>query len=30
MLGEKDIPPERLAAKLVEIAERFKACREPP
>ena len=25
ILGEKDIPPERLAAKLVEIAERFKA-----
>jgi tetratricopeptide (TPR) repeat protein len=25
VLGEKDIPPERLAAKLVEIAERFKA-----
>src|SRR5262249_36116148 len=24
MLGENDIPPERLAAKLVEIAERFK------
>jgi tetratricopeptide (TPR) repeat protein len=24
ILGEKDIPPERLAAKLVEIAERFK------
>ena len=23
-LGEKDIPPERLASKLVEIAERFK------
>jgi tetratricopeptide (TPR) repeat protein len=25
ILGENDIPPERLAAKLVEIAERFKA-----
>ena len=25
ILGEKLIPPERLAAKLVEIAERFKA-----
>ena len=25
ILGERDIPPERLAAKLVEIAERFKA-----
>src|SRR4051812_10268691 len=25
ILGEKDIPPERLAAKLIEIAERFKA-----
>src|SRR3954464_8280376 len=25
ILGEKDIPPERLPAKLVEIAERFKA-----
>src|SRR5262249_25126834 len=24
ILGERDIPPERLAAKLVEIAERFK------
>src|SRR5262245_45802166 len=24
ILGENDIPPERLAAKLVEIAERFK------
>jgi tetratricopeptide (TPR) repeat protein len=24
ILGEKDVPPERLAAKLVEIAERFK------
>jgi hypothetical protein len=24
ILGEKDIPPERLAVKLVEIAERFK------
>jgi tetratricopeptide (TPR) repeat protein len=24
ILGEKDIPPERLAAKLVEIAERFR------
>src|SRR5262245_51929808 len=24
ILGEKNIPPERLAAKLVEIAERFK------
>src|SRR5262249_45440183 len=27
-LGENDIPPERLAAKLVEIAERFKALQE--
>ena len=25
ILGERDIPPEHLAAKLVEIAERFKA-----
>jgi hypothetical protein len=25
ILGEKDVPPERLAAKLVEIAKRFKA-----
>src|SRR6516225_2948217 len=25
ILGENDIPPERLAAKLVEIAERFKS-----
>jgi tetratricopeptide (TPR) repeat protein len=25
ILGENDVPPERLAAKLVEIAERFKA-----
>ena len=25
VLGERDIPPEHLAAKLVEIAERFKA-----
>src|SRR5215831_12441736 len=25
ILGENDIPPERLAAKLVEIAERFRA-----
>ncbi|GLR89448.1 tetratricopeptide repeat protein [Bradyrhizobium iriomotense] len=25
ILGEIDVPPERLAAKLVEIAERFKA-----
>jgi len=24
ILGENDIPPERLAAKLVEIAERFR------
>src|SRR5437899_8166383 len=24
ILGENDIPPERLAAKLIEIAERFK------
>jgi tetratricopeptide (TPR) repeat protein len=24
ILGERDVPPERLAAKLVEIAERFK------
>src|SRR5215475_6125654 len=28
ILGESDIAPERLAAKLVEIAERFKALRE--
>jgi tetratricopeptide (TPR) repeat protein len=28
ILGEKDIPPERLAAKIVEIAESFKALRE--
>src|SRR5262249_24568242 len=28
ILGENDIPPERLAAKLVEIAERFKALQE--
>src|SRR5215831_12979374 len=28
ILGENDISPERLAAKLVEIAERFKALRE--
>src|SRR5262249_3178598 len=28
ILGENDIPPERLAAKLVEIAESFKALRE--
>src|SRR5262245_35606530 len=27
-LGENDVPPERLAAKLVEIAERFKALQE--
>ncbi len=27
VLGENDIPPERLAAKLVEIAERFKDLR---
>src|SRR6202035_4893690 len=25
VLGEKDVPPERLAAKLVEIAKQFKA-----
>src|SRR5262245_17675009 len=25
ILGEKDVPPERLAARLLEIAERFKA-----
>src|SRR4051794_38413181 len=25
IVGEKDVPPERLATKLVEIAERFKA-----
>jgi tetratricopeptide (TPR) repeat protein len=25
VLGEKDVPPERLGTKLVEIAERFKA-----
>src|SRR5262245_34537406 len=28
ILGEKDIPPERLALKLVEIAERFKTLQE--
>ncbi len=28
IVGENDIPPERLAAKLVEIAERFKALQE--
>jgi tetratricopeptide (TPR) repeat protein len=28
ILGENDIPPERLAAKLVEIAQRFKALQE--
>jgi tetratricopeptide (TPR) repeat protein len=28
ILGENDIPPERLAAKLVEIAKRFKALQE--
>jgi len=28
VLGENDIPPERLAAKLIEIAERFKALQE--
>jgi tetratricopeptide (TPR) repeat protein len=28
ILGENDIPPERLAAKLVEIAERFKGLQE--
>src|SRR6266516_2044660 len=28
ILGENDVPPERLAAKLVEIAESFKALRE--
>jgi tetratricopeptide (TPR) repeat protein len=28
ILGENDIPPERLAAKLVEIAERFKNLQE--
>src|SRR5262245_26552535 len=28
ILGENDITPERLAAKLVEIAERFKALQE--
>src|SRR5262247_634824 len=28
ILGENDVPPERLAAKLVEIAERFKALQE--
>jgi hypothetical protein len=28
ILGENDIPPERLAAKLVEIADRFKALQE--
>src|SRR5215813_11617549 len=28
IVGEKDVPPERLAAKLVEIAENFKALRE--
>jgi hypothetical protein len=25
ILGEKEVPPERLAARLVEIGERFKA-----
>ena len=30
ILGEKDIPAERLAAKLVEIAERFKECGPQP
>src|SRR5262249_45463265 len=28
ILGENDIPPERLAAKLIELAESFKALRE--
>jgi tetratricopeptide (TPR) repeat protein len=28
ILGENDIPPERLAAKLVEVAERFKTLQE--
>src|SRR5262245_55604574 len=28
IVGENDVPPERLAAKLVEIAESFKALRE--
>jgi tetratricopeptide (TPR) repeat protein len=28
ILGENDLPPERLAAKLVEIAERFKTLQE--
>src|ERR1700751_235780 len=28
ILGENDIPPERLAAKLVEIAERFKTLQD--
>src|SRR5215831_11643918 len=28
VLGDNDIPPERLAAKLVEIAERFKVLQE--
>ena len=28
ILGENDIPPERLAAKLVEVAGRFKALQE--
>src|SRR5215475_14970557 len=28
VLGENDIPPERLAAKLIELAESFKALRE--
>src|SRR5207245_9614350 len=28
ILGENDIPPERLAGRLVEIAERFKALQE--
>jgi hypothetical protein len=27
ILGEADVPPERLAAKLVEIAEKFKDLR---
>jgi outer membrane PBP1 activator LpoA protein len=29
ILGENDVPPEQLAAKLVEIAERFKALEAP-
>ena len=28
ILGERDIPPERLAAKLIEVAQNFKALQE--